>query len=232
MRDPALYSEGYYHVTNRGVDKRQVFVDDVDYRAFYEYMYLFSDSQYENPHGRPLKKEVELAAYEALWMDRVPLVKILSFVLVGNHFHMFLEQLMEDGISRFIHKLQKTYSRQFNNRHGRCGGLFEKSFKAVPVTSDGHFLHLPRYQHLNSLDLVFPEWREGKVADWDRAWRILETNKWSSHHVYMRRSQPLPLVDLDFATTSFQSSSDYIGYLKEWAGRDANSADLQDILFI
>ncbi len=232
MRDPALYTNGYYHVFNRGVDKRQVFLDRLDYRTFYEYMYLFSDSNYENPGGRFMRRALELAAHRALQIERKPLVRILSFALVGNHYHIFLEQLMDHGISTFMHKLQKTYARKFNKRHGRSGALFEKSFKAVPVLNESHYIHLPRYQHLNILDLGMPEWRVGVISDWKRAMKMLEDNPWSSHNVYRGLEQSLPVVDLDFVSSMFQDEGDYVSYLNDWAGSRAMSEELRCALMI
>ncbi len=218
MRDPSLHTAGFYHIYNRGVDKRRIFIDERDYQDFYESLYLYSDANYTNPHGDFMTKASELSGYEVFADDRDPLVRIISFYLSGNHFHFFLEQLHDNGISNFMHKLQRTYSYKFNRRYGRSGTLFESKFKSKSVDNEAYFTHIPRYIHLNALDLQLPEWRTGDIKDWGLAQQILDNDQWSSHSVYMRKSQQLPIVDETFVHALFQSSPEYITFLKEFAG--------------
>jgi len=228
MRNIELSTGGFYHIYNRGVDKRLIFNDQDDFLMFYRYLYLFSDYNYKNRFGRPMMNEIELAGAEQLSMLRKPLIKILSFNLVGNHFHLFAEQFIDDGISIFLHKIKKTYSNKFNKKHSRVGGLFESVFKAKLIDNESHLMHIPRYIHLNSLDLEMPEWRHGKIKDWDKALRILNSDPWSSHRVYMGEKQLLPIVDEEFARTSFIGTEDYVNYLKEWATSDDGMLEERD----
>jgi len=225
MRDPELHTTGYYHVFNRGTDKRSIFEKQIDYLEFYEGLYLYSDKNYQNPEGRFMIRASELAGSEVYQMDRDPLVKILSFNLVGNHYHLFLQQLQDGGISKFIHRLQKTYSLNFNNRNDRKGTLFESSFKARHIDNDAYFLHISRYIHLNALDLQFPEWREGWIKDWKSAEKVLNSHRWSSHHTYLEKPQSLPLIDESFIKSQFPTIDIYMKFLSSWAG----SGYMQDL---
>lgn len=66
-----------------------------------------------------------------------------------THFHLILKQLKENGISRFVNLILKSYSKYFNEMHKRKGPLWEGRFKNVLVKSDEQLLHLTRYIHLN-----------------------------------------------------------------------------------
>ncbi len=63
--------------------------------------------------------------------------------------HLVLQQLTQDGISRFLKSVLNGYSSYFNLRHNRKGPLWEGRFKAVLVESSEQILHLTRYVHLN-----------------------------------------------------------------------------------
>lgn len=78
-----------------------------------------------------------------------PIVEILSFCLMPNHFHILVKQIEEKGITNFVSKLSNSYTRYFNTRNKRVGPLFQGSFKAVRVEDDEQLLHVSRYIHLN-----------------------------------------------------------------------------------
>lgn len=131
---------GYYHVYNRGVEKRIIFLDDQDYTVFIGLIkkYLAGEEvarKNRHPYSR-LDKEVQLLAY----------------CLMPNHFHLLLYQTSEDGITRFMRRLATGYVMYFNNRYRRVGGLFQGKFKTARINSDSYLQHISRYIHLNPRD--------------------------------------------------------------------------------
>ena len=144
-RKEAFVNEEFFHVCNRGVDKRIVFMDEYDIRRFFQSMVEFNTidpigSLYENSFLRlggstaKLKKE---------------LVNIIAYCLNPNHFHLILEQLVDGGISEFMRRLSGGYTWYFNNKHKRSGSLFQGRFKAVHVDSNEYLLHVSAYVNLN-----------------------------------------------------------------------------------
>lgn len=228
MRKIALRNDGYYHVFSRGVDKRIIFVDDSDYLCFYQFMYLFNDANYRNPGNIPFYNESLLSGHERLLSFRSPLVSIMSYCLRPNHFHFFVRQVADRGIERFLHKIQAAYASYFNKRVGRQGKLFDSPFKAVGMEREGHFLHMPRYIHLNAIDEVHPEWRSGTIRDWAAALAELESYPWSSHSYFMGRNEYLPVLDRVGICEAVDLQS-YPDFLKQWASmplpRDFVAAD-------
>ena len=219
MRAPPLITGEYYHVFDRGVSRETIFLDEFDYRRFYESLFLFNNTNYEHPGGRGLDRDVLLAAHEAYLHDRDPYVKISSFCLIPNHFHLMIQPLKEDGAAKFFHKLLKGYARYFNLRHGRSGHLFENAYQAVHIENEAHFVHIPRYIHLNALDTTDLNWRDGQMTDWAKASNYLESYRWSSHGIYSGKDQELPVIDEEIVAQLFSDPSEYEKFLKDWSGR-------------
>ena len=101
-RKEAFVNEEFFHVCNRGVDKRIVFMDEYDIRRFFQSMVEFNTidpigSLYENSFlqlgGSTAKLKKEL-------------VNIIAYCLNPNHFHLILEQLVDGGISEFMRRYE------------------------------------------------------------------------------------------------------------------------------
>lgn len=134
------YEEGaYYHLYNRGVEKRIVFIDDQDYQAFIGLLelYLSPPHPWSRPH-KDLSQAVELAA----------------FCLMPNHFHLLVRQVENRSLETFGRCLFSAYVNYFNNRHNRVGSLFQDTYKAVRVTSDAQLYQVEQYIYLNPQPLI------------------------------------------------------------------------------
>jgi putative transposase len=170
-----LMDGGLVHVLNRGVEKRDVVLDDADRIRFVHDLYIFNDVNTVDPNHRFVK---------TMHYDRTPLVRIHAWCLMNNHYHLLLSDVVENGISRFMQKVSMGYAKYFNERYSRMGALWQGRTKKVPITREAHFLYIPYYIHLNSLDYILPEWRSGHVEDVAKAFAALDTYRWSSHLDY------------------------------------------------
>lgn len=81
--------------------------------------------------------------------DENELIDFLGYCLMPNHFHFLVRQLVENGISIFMNRLQNSYVRYHNIEQTRHGPLFQGRFKAVLIDSEEQFIHVSRYIHLN-----------------------------------------------------------------------------------
>ncbi|MBU6214371.1 transposase [Patescibacteria group bacterium] len=167
----------FYHIYNRGVDKRDVFLDDHDRARFIHDLFAFNDHSFALHPKAPDRREETHA--------RKLLVTIHSFCLMPNHFHLLLSPRVENGIALFMKKVSMGYARYFNERYDRSGALWQGKYKRVLIERDAHFIYIPYYIHLNPLDLAYPEWREGEVKDVLSALKYLEEYRWSSHLDYL-----------------------------------------------
>lgn len=163
----------FYHLLNRGVDKRTVFEDDSDRLRFIHDMFVFNDKQAVNPNHRR-RNERQFST------NRKPIVNIHAYALMPNHYHMLVSERIEGGMALFMRKLNMGYAKYFNERYQRSGVLWQGIFKKIQIKRDSHFLYIPYYIHLNPLDLTFAEWRAGKVRAVDKALQALSSYRWSS----------------------------------------------------
>ena len=162
-KDPFITGE-YYHVYNRGIDKRVIFKLKRDYERFMMLLYVSNSQEtfrLDNLINRLNKKFDEI-----LILDRgEPLVSIGAWCLMTNHFHLLVRQEVDGGITKFMRKLGTGYSMFFNIKYQRKGALFGGLFKAKLIGDDDSYMkHLLGYIHLNPLDIKFSNWQINKTS--------------------------------------------------------------------
>lgn len=146
-----LYAENsYYHVYNRGIDKKDIFIDKNDYVVFKNLMkrYLVPPLEEE----RDNKFESNRIRYRT---DLHSKIELISYCLMPNHFHLMIRQATKNAITDFMRALSNSYVIYFNSKYNRTGPLFTGKYKAVLVEGESYLLHLTRYIHLNPLDLGY-----------------------------------------------------------------------------
>jgi putative transposase len=129
--------DGYYHVYNRGVERRTIFEDNQDYGVFLNRL---------KEALTPLKEEEEQLSRRQNYARQIRLV---AYCLMPNHFHLLIQQTDQKAMESFMRTLATSYSMYFNKKYERVGRLFQGSYKAVQVDSDEYLMHLSRYIHLN-----------------------------------------------------------------------------------
>ena len=155
-----IYVEnGYYHIYNRGVEKRTIFLDKVDYAVFLSYLksYLLPKNEKElyeqlsdsNTSSTKKNKILKLLRLNNFNKE----ITLLAYCLMPNHFHFFIKQKNIGSIDRFMNSLATRYTMYFNRKYKRVGHLYQGVYKAVLVTSDGQFINLSRYIHKQALPL-------------------------------------------------------------------------------
>ena len=180
-------TDSFYHAYNRGVDKREVFIDDGDYRTFLNlFKRYLSNKTIKDPQGRPYKSlhnDIELAAY----------------CLMPNHYHLLLYQKNPNAITDLLQRVMTAYVGYFNKKQRRSGRLFQERYRASHIYNEAYLWHISRYIHLNPLDLGV------SYADYP----------YSSYAYYVSRSpswlKPDRILDM------FEDSqSDYETFLKDY----------------
>lgn len=213
MRRHPFINNHIYHICNRGVEGRDIFRDDNDRFRFIHDLFEFNDIK-DAPNFR--YKFHEIRSHEIGKRPRKLLVHILAFCLMPNHFHLLLEQKQDGGISKFLRKLGVGYAMYFNQKYKRSGVLFQGRFKAVPVESDAHFIHLPYYIHANPLDLTMPKWREGSLKDPEAALTFLASYRWSSFSDYIGKKNFPSVTQREFLLTISGNEEKYKADFTAW----------------
>ncbi len=151
--------------------------------------------------------------------EREPYVRVMCFALMPNHYHLILEQLVDNGISEFMHKLSVSYSMFFNIKYERVGSLFQGTFKAKGIGSDGYLMDLTRYIHLNP---IVHNLQNG--LSWPKVKKLLTENNDTSYKYYMMQSSynkqatketENSIVDLGLLRSYFLSTDDYDSFLRQ-----------------
>lgn len=147
-RKTPFVNEEFYHVYNRGVDRRTIFEESSDSDRFLKDMVAFNT---EDPIGSLyLSDRSKLFSGPTAKKDEAkPLVNIVAYCLNPNHFHLLLEQVSDGGVSEFMKRLSGGYAWYFNNKNERKGSLFEGKFKAILIQSNEYLLHASVYVNLN-----------------------------------------------------------------------------------
>lgn len=138
------FEEGaYYHVFNRGVEKRRIFLGIQDCKIFLYYLYIYSQ-----PLEQVLKRYPDLPI--RLWNKNLSVeIDLIAYCLMPNHFHILLRQNTKNGVSKFMKQVTNAFTEYFNKKYKRTGSLMQGPFKAVRVKNDEQLIHLSRYIHLN-----------------------------------------------------------------------------------
>ncbi len=181
MLQPPFINGEFYHVYNRGVDKRTIFKSHRDFERFVIALFLFNDVK---------SRDYDLTTINLRGLTSYPntekLVDVVQWSLMKNHFHFLLRQRVDGGISLFMQKVGTGYTLYFNKKHERSGRLFQGTFKAKRVKNDEHFIRLASYIPLNPLELYFHEWERKGVPpeETSAAKQYLRQYIWTSYNDY------------------------------------------------
>jgi REP-associated tyrosine transposase len=100
-----------YHVTNRGVDRAPIYLDDIDRKTFLTLLGLVVSRHDWTCH---------------------------AFCLMTTHYHLILET-DQPNLASGMRRLNGAYAQQFNKRHDRRGHLFGGRYSVYVIDRDDHF---------------------------------------------------------------------------------------------
>lgn len=135
------YENAFYHVYNRGVEKRNIFLNRDDYLAFLHLLktYLLPPQSVGQGEALPRNRRKK-------FHDKIDLI---AYCLMPNHYHLLLRQKTISGLTEFIRSLSTSYSMYFNKKYQRVGSLFQGVFKATDIREENYLLWVSRYIHRN-----------------------------------------------------------------------------------
>lgn len=111
----------FYHIINRGIEKRNIFKQKVDYLKFLEYLKRYKDK-----------------------FDWI----IYCYCLLPNHFHLLI-QTKEHPLGLIMKSLQTAYGVYFNKKYKRVGPVFAGRYKSIICQKDEYLQQVSKYIHLN-----------------------------------------------------------------------------------
>lgn len=172
----------YYHIFNRGFQKMPVFRDRADWmRMLFLILYCQSPlviTKITRAIGSALPTEgfsVYLETQEKIQTERF--VELTCFALMPNHFHLLVKETEEDGISRYMQRIQLAYTHYFNAKYHGSGHIFQGRYRAVHVKDDRQLMHLSAYIHKNPRELS--GWRGKEFGyPWSSLQDYTSANRW------------------------------------------------------
>jgi putative transposase len=201
----------HYHVYNRSVEKRIIFNNAFDYQRLLLLLVLVNDT-----HSVEVQQLVrDFTIPELLAQTRKPLVKILAFSLMPNHYHLLLKEVTEGGISKFMHKVGTGYTLYFNGLNERSGSLFQGTYKAKHLADDRYLKYLFEYIHLNPVRSALDA---GQLVTTDLVKSIIE-NPYTSLRVYAGHEKGRiaeSVVNQEEFNNLFVNVEEHLRRLEQW----------------
>ncbi|MDO8638825.1 MAG: transposase [Candidatus Daviesbacteria bacterium] len=147
----------YYHIYNRGVEKRLIFQDKQDYTVFLSYLETYLIPKNEEL----LTQQLFDPLLDAREKDKISKllklnnfaneITLLAYCLMPNHFHFLIKQKSADSMDKFMNSLGTRYTMYFNKKYERVGSLYQDVYKAVTVFTDEQLLNVSHYIHTNPI---------------------------------------------------------------------------------
>lgn len=198
----------YYHIYNRGVEKRNIFEDEQDYSVFLSYIKTYLTPKNEEKlrqiitFEKSTSKEKDQATKLLRLNNFCTEIKLICYCLMPNHFHFLIKQKSETSIDYFMNSLGTRYTLFFNKKYKRVGPLYQSTYKAVLVESEQQLLWLSHYIHRNPTSIKqpssLPEYLEQRKTEWVYSKEILsyfsKTNKNLSYKTFIQNSEDPPSI--------------------------------------
>lgn len=158
------FENSYYHIYNRGNEKKPIFLDRQDYSVFLHYL-----EEYLSPKDEQgLKEKFNDASTSYKEKDKIVKllrlnnffdeITLIAYCLMPNHFHFFIKQKSAGSIDKFMNSLGTRYTKYFNTKYERVGSLCQGVYKAVLVENEVQFIYLSKYIHQQAIATPGEAW--------------------------------------------------------------------------
>lgn len=211
----------YYHVFNRTIDKRPIFLGTRECKRAINVMRYYS---FDRPPVKfskfiTLSKEMRASIMNALIKGKT-LVDFTAYCLMPNHFHILLKQKLDNGISKFMANFQNSYVHYFNTKSERKGPIWQGQFKAVRIEDDTQLLHVSRYIHLNP----YTSFLVGDVE-------ILQRYPWSSLPEYLGINlSSMDICDKSIILANFKEQKEYQQFVLDQADYQRKLGEIKHLV--
>ncbi len=198
----------FYHIYNRGNDKRDIFHDEQDYFYFLKTLNIFNSK---------MKLRLRYISEDFLiYNNKLDLVSIGGYCLMPNHFHLLVSEKESGGISKFMQKVLTGYVMYYNQKYKRTGSLFEGKFKSKHISNDRYFKYLFSYIHLNPVKLIEPKWKTEGVKDHKKALDFLYNYEYSSYKKYLKGEDKYNIIENSIFPDYFATRGSFEKDIFEW----------------
>lgn len=142
---------GIYHIYNRGIEGRNIFSNEIDFREFEDQLGKYL-GEVKQETGSRFKGERPYRLRHRMAMNMSAEIKLWAYCLMPDHFHLLVKQEQENGITRMMRRVLTNYVMRYNKRHNRWGSLFEGVYKAVEVKNESDVAAVVDMIHKNPVN--------------------------------------------------------------------------------
>ena len=228
MRKEAIILDSFVHIINRGTKQMPIYRQKSDlWRILFSLFYINNHSS--KNWTRELKKN-NLGPQNFIWPDtfgeRKPIVSIIGFTIMTNHFHLILKEIVDGGISNFMHKFTMGHSKFINAKYNETGALFQGEFQSRILDTDEYLRRVAVYVMVKNTFELYPKGGlTGAIKDFEGAWEWALTYPFSSFRFYANNTDS-PILDKDLLGEIFDSPEEFKEFSKDYVlGRIENEED-------
>lgn len=186
------------HTIKRGTRGMNIVRDEHDRQRFSTSLFHLNDS-FSDPNWTETLKFCRPFERPGHWPEREPLVHILAWTLLPNHFHLLLEEIRKGGTAKFMQRLCGSMSATFNAKYSETGSIFQGSYKSKTVNGDPYLRYLAFYIQIKNVFDMYPGGLAKAVNNFEKAW------EWALHYPYSSLSAyaldiSSPIIEKEFLT--------------------------------
>jgi len=203
------------HVVKRGARGLPITRDKADAQRFVRLLYYANDV-YHDEFWEPSTKGFDKFYRPDKWPEQEPLVKVLAWTLMSNHFHLVLKEVKEGGIAKFMQKLCSSMGTHFNKKYKESGSLFQGSYKGrtADLHGDSYLRLLAVYVMLKNPFELYPGGLTKAIRYFDKAYEWALKQPFCSVGDFAAGKLP-PIGDPDIFGEIFESPDDFKKFAKE-----------------
>lgn len=197
----------YYHIYNRGVVKREIFIDQRDYiRFLFLILFLQSSTQGFDHISRAISHFVKHRMFDigcevVKKISRFQDVSLLAFTLQPNHFHLIVQEVTEGGIAKYLQRIGNSHTKYFNIKYQQTGHLFQNSYQSVHIEDNEQLLYTSAYIHKHISKAGY---------------------EWSSYPDYIKKNRWENLLATSLILEQFKNPEEYYRWLKDCPAKEIN----------
>jgi len=204
MRVEPYIVGSYVHVLKRGARGLPITRDEKDKWRFVRLLYYMND-EFKDDFWERNTAELTMFERPETWPEKKPLVKILAWTLMPNHFHLLLQEISGGGVTKFLQKLCGSMSMSFNSKYKEKGSIFQGAYKSKTVGKDRYLRWLASYIMVKNVFELYPGGLEAAANNFEKAWAWANQYKFSSFINYAQKSDS-PILEKDILGGLFQES--------------------------
>ena len=210
----------FVHVCARGTRRLPIVHNDQDRWHFLELLYYVNDAESRRNLFRELQeikaenKTKKLFFWPSFWGERKPIVNVVAYALVENHYHLLLEALRENSISLFMQKVGTGMAKYYNQKYATSGNVFEGRYRAKIVDTNEYLSYVSAYiQGKNILEL-YPRGLGVAMKELDKAFQWAIDYPFGSLGNYAG-ARNFPIIEKSVLGSMFSAPGSYQKFAKE-----------------